>query len=68
MQTFGPDPSNCPLAATFPVFYEEFTWGQFIFDIEPLCIVDRYQVTIRDPNDLVTVYHYEYDWPVWSLA
>ena len=45
------DPGNCPLTVTFPAFYEEYTWEQFMFDIEPLCIVDRYQVTIRDPNE-----------------
>ena len=39
-----------------------------MFDIEPLCIVDRYQVTIRDPNGLATVYYYEYDGTAWSIA
>ena len=39
-----------------------------MFDIEPLCIVDRYQVTIRDPHELATVYYYEYDGTAWSIA
>ena len=62
------DPGTCPLVVSFPQFSKSYQWDEFYFESWPLCIVDRYKVTILDPNGLTTMYRFDFDGVFWSLV
>lgn len=45
-------PSLNSYSASLPNFFHEFEWDDFVFEDQPLCVIDFYQVTILDANGI----------------
>lgn len=62
------DPGTCPATAEFYTFEFVLQWADFSYLDQPGCVVDKYRISFKDPNGLVSIKTFEYNGIAWTTV